>query len=241
MCLIVHKPPGRTVPLALMLESFDNNPDGLGWMHSGHAVEKMHAPRARDVKDLTRALNGRLRDTEVAVHFRWRTHGDIDTRNTHPYALARGGWLMHNGMLSAGSWFDPALSDTWHYVNFDLEHADAVATDPVWRETAGRIGPGNKFLVMGPDGAMHVVNRGSGIAYQGLWLSNTYSTPSLFKRPAPRLIAARAIGPAPATAGSVGLLQRRALDALHRRAYGTPGARALARYPALGASSLGED
>jgi hypothetical protein len=229
-----------------MLESFDNNADGLGWMHSGHAVEKMHAPRARDVKDLTRALNGRLRDTEVAVHFRWRTHGDIDTRNTHPYALARGGWLMHNGMLAAGSWFDPALSDTWHYVNFELEHADAAPTDPVWRETAKRIGPGNKFLVMGPTGSMHVVNRGSGIAYQGLWLSNTYSTPSLFKRPArvwapatfsPATLAGPApatAGPAPATAGSVGLLQRRALDALHRRAYGAPGARALVRYPALG-------
>lgn len=250
MCLIIHKPAGKTVPLSLMLEAFDNNEDGLGWMLQGE-VDKIAHVKRKHVRDLTGRLNKRWRDYAVAVHFRWRTHGLIDRDNTHPYPLANGGWLMHNGVLPCGSFYDPNMSDTWHYIAFDLHNAPADLQSTRWDDVEREIGTSNKFAVMAPDGSMRVLNRKAGRKYQGLWLSNTYSTPSLFRsaqsytqygtgygqplKSGGRVqydpgtgktfywapeAPARPGSTAPVTQASMSTMQQKALDALFRRQYG---------------------
>ena len=252
MCLILHKPAGRTVPGSIMAEAYANNGDGLGWM-AGAEVERIPRVRRKHVKHLTHRLNTALRDVEVAVHFRWRTHGKIDFDNTHPYPLHDGGYLMHNGVLAGGNFYDPDRSDTWHYIAFDLYGRETHADSAVWDSVERDIGPGNKFLIMDSAHAMRVVNRSAGRTYQGLWLSNTYSTPNHFRSARSAVYTSKGdsapLGgysteyikwrnardevsatyrwdptpprnPPPVTLGA---MQRKALEALHRRQYGVSG------------------
>jgi predicted glutamine amidotransferase len=56
-------------------------------------------------------------DREIAIHFRWTTHGKTDMLNCHPYDVIPGFIaMMHNGVLHTGNAADKNKSDTWHFI-----------------------------------------------------------------------------------------------------------------------------
>ncbi len=130
--------------------------------------------------------------TEIAIHLRMRTHGDIDELNTHPYqgvgydvetCRSSAFWLMHNGVLSHGNASDPSKSDTWHYIRHTLEPLldtgeIRVLFDPVFQRLIEKDIGNNRFVVALEDDEDHrmvIYNKHQGVMHKGAWFSNTYA------------------------------------------------------------------
>ncbi|NBS71570.1 hypothetical protein EBT31_22060 [bacterium] len=109
-----------------------------------------------------------------------KTHGKIDFDNCHPYEVTPTIYMAHNGVLSTGNDADDSRSDTWHFINYVLGPtltADGeLLLDNGWQQFVGAmIGASNKFGFMTANGDAVIINRKSGVEFQGAWLSNTYA------------------------------------------------------------------
>lgn len=169
-----------------LADFYEHNQDGVGVMYSESdtlIIEKA-LPASADafVKFYRKHIQGR----DCAFHLRMKTHGAIDLTNCHPYEVLNRKdhgldlWLMHNGILATGNAADVSKSDTWHYIRSYLRPMLAENPEffvhPSFAEIVGKhIGVGNKFVLMDHRGRMVTINRGEGVYWAGLWLSNEYA------------------------------------------------------------------
>ena len=165
----------------LLSDIFTSNPDGIGFMYGSTKGLKVTKTLPKNLGDAT-AFIQRLPqdDREIAIHFRWTTHGMTDMVNCHPYDVIPGYIaMMHNGILHTGNAADKDKSDTWHFIN-DYLHT-AVSASPELVYDAGFVSMmeefigNNRFVFMNGEGRMQHVNFDQGIEHDDLWFSNTYA------------------------------------------------------------------
>jgi hypothetical protein len=168
MCLIIHKPEGATVPEWLVESAQKNNPDGFGIMSRRGVVKKARAS-AEEAMDIIDAH----RDTEAAIHFRYRTAGDKSKRNAHPHKVGKL-HAMHNGTLAAWA-SHPTLSDTRLFLDTWLAPRMRNGAFPARSEVERILGQGNRLVTMAPGGQFTIYNHAHGVMESDLWLSNTYA------------------------------------------------------------------
>lgn len=110
MCLIVHKPVGKTLPLDFLENVRVLNRDGYGWAYvcGGH----LHHGKTLSWEQAVRVFRALPAQQEAYVHFRHGTSGDVSLDTAHPFVLAHDLVLMHNGMLKLTA-EDSSRSDTW--------------------------------------------------------------------------------------------------------------------------------
>ena len=166
---------------SLLNDIYTSNPDGIGIMYAtskGLKVVKMLPKSLADATQfITKLPND---DRELAIHFRWTTHGHTDLTNCHPYDVVPGYVaMMHNGILHTGNDADKSKSDTWHFIRDYL--ASPVAEHPAlvhnekFRDMVAEFIGDNRFVFMDGDGKMSHVNYDQGIEHDGMWFSNTYA------------------------------------------------------------------
>lgn len=192
MCLIITGSANkvRTALLeteGLLLDVFKTNPDGIGVMYATKNKLKIVKTLPKSLEDAQKFIERMPTDERsLAIHFRWTTHGDTDLVNCHPYTVVEGEVaLMHNGVLRTGNSKDKSKSDTWHFIEDYLKGSVAMAPgivfDPGYAALVREyIGSSNRFVLMGKDGRMIILNKKEGLEHEGLWFSNTYAwTPKL--------------------------------------------------------------
>lgn len=183
MCLLIT---GKSAALrsalldthGLIADIYSSNPDGLGIMYAtskGLKVSKILPKTAAEAAEFVARLP--QDDRELAMHWRWRTHGNINMEQCHPYAIKPGEIaLMHNGVLATGNKKDTTKSDTWHFIEDWLKGAATdTLHDPSFVKMLGEFIGDNRFAIMSGDGRLTVVNRDQGVEHDGLWFSNTYA------------------------------------------------------------------
>ena len=179
MCILIHRTPDTSFSDDVLRDFYDHNPDGFGVMFGDG--KKMHITKSLGSVEETIALYRDICEgRECIIHYRMRTHGNIDTANCHPYRITDDLWLAHNGILSAGNPINQALSDTWHMIEYILRpiaerNADLLFTADFQTYLGDLIGTGNKFALCHADGRIAVINREAGVEHFGAWLSNTYA------------------------------------------------------------------
>lgn len=182
MCVIMHKPAGVQIPDRVIETAIEDNPDGWGVAFADAGF--IHPVWGFRLDDLRAALAD-AGDRELAVHFRWATHGKVDILNCHPF-LTRDGRVavMHNGVISDVPMIDPDRSDTYHFVSEYLDPVLAkhprILDNPRWiRKVEARLGSHNKVLILTESGRVVTLNRDRGIEVGGVWYSNgTCLTPN---------------------------------------------------------------
>lgn len=167
----------------LMYDIFKSNEDGIGAMYVT-SKNKLRTPKVLP-KTLGEciAFISQLPDDDrsLALHWRMRTHGNVDLENCHPYPVVDGRIaMMHNGVLSQGNAADKTKSDTWHYINDVvrpmLAEAPTMFRNKAWMNLVeDDIGNGNRFAIMDHTGELVVLNKHTGITHDGVWFSNTYA------------------------------------------------------------------
>jgi hypothetical protein len=168
-----------------LADFYKHNEDGIGvmWAADGKLhIEKLVPKSFKELKKFYRTYADKK---QCAVHFRMRTHGDIDLDNCHPYQVFGEDdgyplWLMHNGVLHTGNAADSSKSDTWHYINDIIKPALASRPEDFmsdWFQTLveEHIGGSNKFVIMDAHGNMRTFNYDSGVEWGDVWMSNTYA------------------------------------------------------------------
>ena len=186
MCLIITGQSSKVRSTLLntkgmLSEVFASNPDGIGVMYSTAKGLKVVKTLPKNINDANAFITKLpTDDREIAIHFRWTTHGDTDLINCHPYDVVTGYVaMMHNGVLHTGNDADKSKSDTWHFINDYLKEAvhdspNLVHTKGFLTMLADFIGD-NRFVFMDGEGRMSHVNYDQGIEHDGLWFSNTYA------------------------------------------------------------------
>lgn len=186
MCLIIT---GKSAKIrstllnthSLISDIYSSNPDGIGIMYATTKGLKVVKTLPKSLADATQFISKLPNDDrELAIHFRWTTHGHTDMTNCHPYDVIAGYVaMMHNGVLHTGNAADTAKSDTWHFIRDYLaspvtEYPALVHNENFLDMLAEFIGD-NRFVFMDGDGKMSHVNYDQGIEHDGLWFSNTYA------------------------------------------------------------------
>ena len=116
MCVIVHKPRDARIPADLLEASLRLNADGWGLMGFDADGELVIERHAETDADAIRAALDAHPEGDLVLHLRQRTRGSNEIVNAHPFKIADGLYLMHNGTLPLGGRV-PGRSDTWHLVN----------------------------------------------------------------------------------------------------------------------------
>lgn len=206
MCLIIVTQHPKAFTREHLEDFFQYNSDGLGvmyydgpklltakWMAESAPQAKPKKRKSKNVSWQDQALESMIAfwnhyaeaaeqaGGEFAAHFRMRTHGDIDHENCHPYPIADGAQLMHNGILKHGNHADTSKSDTWHYAEklrpLVEEYGTSILRHPAMQEVISDDITGSNRFVLGAPGwsEFAILNKNTGVEFNGAWLSNTYA------------------------------------------------------------------
>lgn len=185
MCILLQHPAGTKFSHDQLADFFSKNSDGFGAIvKRGESVDVLKS--IGKFKEIAELYYKHVAGNEAVIHFRMRTHGEIDISNCHPYEVIPGIWMAHNGVLSFGNKADDKMSDTWHYIQDYLkpllEKNPELLSEPAFQALiASHIGSSNKFAFMNQQGETFIINKKSGVEHEGVWYSNTYAwSPSRF-------------------------------------------------------------
>ncbi|MGG5812596.1 hypothetical protein [Falsiroseomonas sp. CW058] len=182
MCVIIFRPAtDHSLTEEHLFNCFSNNSDGWGIMYAQDGrVMTLRGMSWAGFADAYKTLG----DINLGIHFRIRTHGNIDLRNTHPYKVLSAEedghdlWLMHNGTIRIEQ-EDQTLSDTWHYCQNELRpillRAPGLHTEEAFRRhMEERVGY-SKLLLLDGEGNFFAVGEHKGKHILGCWFSNDHS------------------------------------------------------------------
>ena len=119
MCIIIWKPADKDIPEWRLRASMEQNDDGWGLMW--HEGGRVHTVKSTVMEDFWKHYD-QVKHRSVAIHFRFRTHGNIDNEQAHPYQILdydKDGmdlWMMHNGIIPIDT-PDQTKSDTWTWIH----------------------------------------------------------------------------------------------------------------------------
>lgn len=176
MCLIIASQDGKLPDWEYVSQGYKDNPHSWGIMSSNG--KRISIYRGLDKASFERAYS-KLGGDPYVIHFRWATHGKIDIANCHPFEVAPGLMMAHNGVIKIEQ-HRKDKSDTWHYAkhlrqlgltrdNFTVsENLLSIGID---------IGPHNRVAFLSRNGDLRIVNESSGTDVGSVWFSNDYSFP----------------------------------------------------------------
>jgi hypothetical protein len=181
MCLIIDRPESVAIPADLVHRAIDDNANGWGIMAPGR--KGISARRGMDRTGFDKALR-KIGAAPCTIHFRFATHGAINLNMTHPFIHPAGRYaLMHNGIISTPV-RDDSKSDTWHFAHDVLwpildAQPESFGSEYLGALLGSIVGSYNKLVILRDDGATMTVNREAGMEWEGLWLSNGHSLPTI--------------------------------------------------------------
>ncbi|ETD68110.1 hypothetical protein V757_10565 [Pelistega indica] len=186
MCLLITQlATAPSIPDHWLEDFYSYNPDGAGVMYVEDGRLQVHKVVPTCAEDFIKLFRDHADGRECAIHLRWRTHGDINNENTHPYEVFgedhKDGalWMMHNGVLATGNAMDTTKSDTWHfirdYLRPMLEHDRRILFTYQFQEMLGKFIGNNRFTFLDASGQMVTINEEQGVRWGGRWMSNTYA------------------------------------------------------------------
>lgn len=179
MCILIHHTAKTSFTDEMLRDFYSHNPDGFGVMYGDG--KKIHVTKSLGSVDEVMSLYRDICEgRDCIIHYRMKTHGNIDTANCHPYRVTDELWMAHNGILSAGNPIRKEMSDTWHIIEYIIRpiaqsDVDLIFTPEFQDYLGDLIGSSNKFAFCHADGRTAVINRDAGVEYMDAWLSNTYA------------------------------------------------------------------
>lgn len=189
MCIIIQRPAGAEIPEWRLESSMAANKDGWGimWSQNGRALH-LKGTNMDEFMPIYRTFDG----VDIGIHFRWRTHGDYDVNNAHPYTVlhheAHGSdlLLMHNGVIRVRE-TNPKMSDTWHWIQEILPYVEndpSIIENKLFWTLVGDELAGSRLLMM--DGAGEFLRVGHWVEHEKCFYSNNsfarskpYQSPAL--------------------------------------------------------------
>lgn len=175
MCIIAVQPIGVKIKESTLKNCWDVNNDGVGIMYVKNdkiiVHKELHSFNSfMKIKKEIDKLN-----TNIVIHFRIATSGNIDTKNCHPFKVNDELYFCHNGILDIEVPLNSPINDTQIYNNSFLKGLpkNFVENSSIMQLIEYSIGSRNKFVFLDVKGQFHILNESIGIWDNGAWYSNT--------------------------------------------------------------------
>ena len=179
MCIAIYKPEEKIISKATLQECYSSNPDGAGFMFADN--KQLNIEKGFFNFDSFYNAYKQHQDKKVVIHFRIKTHGEINKTNCHPFAVNSSLAFVHNGIIS-GLDGDKTLSDTIHFNEQILQPLVnkwgnlALFQDPMINLLETRIGY-SKLIFLDRHGNHKIMNEQKGEWDDGIWYSNNSYKP----------------------------------------------------------------
>lgn len=177
MCILIVRPPGKSVSRAHLKESFRINSDGAGFMFNDPKSDSVRVFKGwfgfrQFYKDLRYCERAYPQSTFV-IHMRIGTSGLKDAANCHPFSINEKAGFAHNGILN--SLGDKNRSDTREFVEDVLcKLPDNFWNDPhiMSKIDECATAASSKFVLLCNTGTYTIFNESAGHWRDGVWFSN---------------------------------------------------------------------
>lgn len=175
MCNIILS--GKPIPKNEFVTCYENNTDGIGFMwHEGKELK-----HEKGLFEVESAYDYYVQlfevcDKNVAVHFRFATHGKINDKNCHPFVRGNIG-IMHNGIIEDYSYDKNNMTDSERFANKFIFGLGKNITCSSVRNLIEYHAEQNKSrYVVFAHGCEYIFNEGSGIREGDTWYANSSHT-----------------------------------------------------------------
>lgn len=183
MCIAIMKPEGKLIPKKTLALCYENNPDGAGFMFAQN--KELNIKKGYfTFNEFYKAYKPHEKK-KCLIHFRIKTHGQIDVNNCHPFHVNRSLGFIHNGIISG--YGSDQKSDTIEFNEQVLQKLVAkwgnlaLFQDPMIKLIESVIGY-SKLVFLDRHGNHHIMNENKGNWDKGIWYSNNSYKP---RPPAP--------------------------------------------------------
>lgn len=184
MCIIAVKPASSKISVNRLFNMWVNNPHGAGIMFAQDGELKV----IKGLMDFGNLLDAYLenQNRKMVLHFRWRTHGPVVGKLTHPFWVTGDVAMVHNGIIP-GRNAPKGESDTSMYVRtLQKRYSDpmkALRRDSTRKFIVQEIGL-SKLIFMNSDGMIQMVNGQVGhFSDDDCWYSNhSYTDPAKYDK-----------------------------------------------------------
>lgn len=179
MCIIAAIPKGKQINEDTFMTCWENNPDGTGMMYVNNG-KIIVTKELYDIDKLWRNYQKATKlNTDIVLHFRIGTSGTFTSYNIHPFKVNSDLWFCHNGILKIDVPKNSKENDTQIFNNTVLKllPKDFIYNHGIIKLITDYIGVYNKFVFLDSTGTVKIINKGSGIMYEGIWFSNNTYKP----------------------------------------------------------------
>jgi len=178
MCIAIAKSASKEISKETMSTCWQHNPDGAGFMYNANGRLKIKKGFFT-FKEFWQSYSASVHNKGIkaAIHFRIKTHGEINHENCHPFRVNEHMGFIHNGIISSISTKeDKSKSDTWHFNEQLLKpmvhkYADILETDSIQMLIGDYIGH-SKLVFLDDKDDMWIINSHLGEIDDGIWYSN---------------------------------------------------------------------
>lgn len=187
MCIAIYKPANKIINKENLAQCFKANSDGAGFLVAKN--KQLIMKKGFFTFDEFYEAYLPYAEEQCLIHFRIKTHGDINQDNCHPFMINKGLGFIHNGIISGFGL--GTISDTSHFNNsifkpLVAKYGNQVIFEPAIQELVeARIGY-SKLAFLDRHGNYQLFNEDKGVWDNEVWYSNTsYKIPMVFKGTAP--------------------------------------------------------
>lgn len=174
MCIISLKPEGKTISKETLAQCFRANKDGAGFMYAEDG--QLHTEKGFFTFDDFYQAYLPHQDKKVAIHFRIKTHGEVNKDNCHPFEVSPSLGLMHNGMIDIQE-DHKEFSDTWHFNEKIIKpmyyDSRGFLKKPYNLELIKKFIGYSKLVFLNAKGVHTIINPERGVWDEGVWYSNS--------------------------------------------------------------------
>lgn len=174
MCVAIYKPAGIVLDKSDLYAAYTENADGCGFTVREHGT----LTTVRGVSPFEKFWTAYQRHMykEAIIHFRYATAGAVDTANCHPFPLANGARLIHNGHIRG--YGTATMSDTRQWIDTTLNpllkaYPSALTNAGIRQMLEAFLAP-SKVVILPAYGDVIILNETSGTWENDVWYSNTY-------------------------------------------------------------------
>jgi len=175
--LAIAQNPGAPLSDEVLNNAASNNPDGFGYAYIdiNGVVRRKRSVTFAGLVDEYKADWEENKDSPFIVHFRFATHGENCVKFTHPFKLAGGGAMIHNGVMNLPG-LPKDYSDSLYFANnFISKLPSNWYRTEHWPAVLEKFIGTNKVICLYPD-AVVILNEQLGDWKDDVWYSNASGT-----------------------------------------------------------------
>lgn len=173
MCIAIVKPKNKIIPREVLQTCAEANPDGMGFAFCKD--DKVYICKWVDDFDKFYEYYSKVETTSnMLIHFRIATHGEVCKDNCHPFKLNNRMALVHNGIISGYGSKTDNVSDTRDFIDKVIGKISYKQWyNPAFRELVGKVIGYSKLGILDKTGRYFIVNEQKGVWDDGVWYSNS--------------------------------------------------------------------